>query len=67
MLIEIANIIYINNLNIFENKISFALVFFNNIIFSIKCIIYILMYSLTSIELATNMTFGQFYLFINEI
>ena len=45
-------------MKIFKNKIAFSLALFNEISFIIKCIIYFLMYLLSSEEKAINMGFG---------
>ena len=50
--------IYILANDVFSNRLSFSLCTVNDFMFIIKCIIYFLMYYLSSEEIATNMYFG---------
>ena len=58
LMIQMMFTIYIFANNVFLNRLSFAICIFNDAIFIIKCIIYSLMYYLSTEEIATNMYFG---------
>ena len=58
LMIQMIFTIYICANNVFLNRLSFTSCLFNDIIFIIKCIMYSLMYYLSTEEIATNMYFG---------